>query len=79
MALAQEVASNGVTVNTVSPGYIATSMTMAMPEEIRNEIVASVPVGRVGDPSDIANAVAQESSYITGANIPVNGGFYMSY
>jgi len=58
-------------------------MIMAMPEEIRDEIVASVPVGRVGDPSHIANAVAflsaQESSCITAANIPVNGGFYMSY
>ncbi len=83
MALAQEVASKGVTVNTVSPGYIATNMTMTMPEEIRKEIVADIPIGRVGDPADIANAVAflctDQSSYITGANIPVNGGFYMSY
>ena len=82
MALAQEVARKGVTVNTVSPGYIATDMTMAIAEDIRNAIVAQVPLGRMGDPDDVAHVVAfladEHSAYITGANIPVNGGLYMS-
>ncbi len=83
MALAQEAARKGVTVNTVSPGYIATNMTQAIPEEIRNQIVAGIPVGRMGDPGDIARTIAflteTECDYITGANIPVNGGLYMSF
>ncbi len=83
MALAQEAARKGVTVNSVSPGYIATSMTAAIPEEIRNQIVAGIPVGRMGDPEDIAHTIAfltdEKSDYITGANIPVNGGMYMSF
>jgi acetoacetyl-CoA reductase len=82
MALAQEVASKGVTVNTVSPGYVETRMTQAVPEEIRNTIVAGIPVGRMGRPAEIAHAVAflsaDESGYITGINLPVNGGMYMS-
>ena len=83
MALAQEAARKGVTVNTVSPGYIATSMTEAIPEEIRNQIVSGIPMGRMGDPTDIAHTIAfltdEKSDYITGANIPVNGGLYMSF
>lgn len=83
MALAQEAARKGVTVNSVSPGYIATSMTEAIPEEIRNQIVAGIPVGRMGDPEDIAHTIAfltdEKTDYITGANIPVNGGLYMSF
>lgn len=83
MALAQEAARKGVTVNSVSPGYIATSMTAAIPEEVRNQIVAGIPVGRMGDPEDIAHTIAfltdDKSDYITGANIPVNGGMYMSF
>ncbi|GJL82445.1 MAG: beta-ketoacyl-ACP reductase [marine bacterium B5-7] len=83
MALAQEAARKGVTVNSVSPGYIATSMTNAIPEEVRNDIVAGIPVGRMGEPQDIARTIAfltdEKSDYITGANIPVNGGLFMSF
>lgn len=82
MAVAQEVARKGVTVNTVSPGYVETAMTLAIPEEIRNAIVATVPMARMGRPDEIAAAVAflcsDEATYITGANLPVNGGMYMS-
>ncbi|WP_018954582.1 acetoacetyl-CoA reductase [Thioalkalivibrio sulfidiphilus] len=82
MSLAQEVATKGVTVNSVSPGYVATAMTLAMPEEVRNAIVAQVPMGRMGTPEEIAHVVAflcdPRAAYITGANIPVNGGLYMS-
>jgi acetoacetyl-CoA reductase len=81
MALAQEVAKKGITVNTVSPGYIATSMVMAIPEEVRNKIVATVPVGRLAEPSEIAHAVAfladDRSGFITGANLAINGGLHM--
>lgn len=82
MALAQEVARRGVTVNSVSPGYVVTRMTDAIPEDIRTGIVAQIPVGRMGEPDDVATAitflVSDEAAYITGANIPVNGGLYMS-
>lgn len=81
MALAQEVARKGITVNTVSPGYIATSMVMAIPEEVRAKIVATVPVGRLAEPSEIAHAVAfladERSGFITGANLAINGGLHM--
>lgn len=83
MALARETAKKGVTVNTVSPGYCATPMVMAVPEDIRAQIVAQIPVGRLGAPSDIARAVAflaaADAGYITGANLPVNGGYFMSF
>ena len=83
MALAQETARKGVTVNTVSPGYVATSMTAAMPDDIRNSIVAAIPIGRIGEPEDIAHTInfltAEQTSYITGANIPVNGGMFTSF
>ncbi len=82
MALAQETAKKGITVNSVSPGYIETSMTAAVPEDVRNAIIASVPAGRMGKPREIARTVAflaaDDNTYITGANIPVNGGLYMS-
>jgi len=82
MALAQEVARDGVTVNTVSPGYVDTPMVAAVPEKIRAAIIAQIPVGRLAKPEEIAFAVGfladPRCSYITGANIPVNGGFYMS-
>ena len=81
MALAQEVARKGVTVNTISPGYIATEMVMAVPEEIRNKIIAQIPVGRLGKPEEIAALVtylaSEEASFITGANIAANGGQHM--
>jgi len=82
MAVAQEVARKGVTVNTVSPGYIATPMAMAVPQEILDQIVAQIPMARMGDPAEVAYAVGmlcdERASYITGANISINGGFYMS-
>jgi acetoacetyl-CoA reductase len=83
MALAREVARFGVTVNSVSPGYIDTEMTRAMREDVRAQIVASIPAGRVGQPDDIAQVIAflcaDAAGYITGANIPVNGGLFMSF
>lgn len=81
-ALALEVARKGITVNTVSPGYIATDMVMTISEHIRDQIVAQIPVGRFGEPKEIARVVAflaaEESSFITGANIAINGGHYMA-
>ncbi len=83
MALARETARKGVTVNTVSPGYCDTPMVAAVPAEIRAQIIADIPVGRLGLPSDIARAVAfltaDDAGYITGANLPVNGGYFMSF
>jgi acetoacetyl-CoA reductase len=80
-ALAQEVASKGITVNTISPGYIATDMIMAMPEEIREQIREQIPVKRFGKPEEIARAVAflaaEEAGFITGSDMSVNGGQYM--
>ncbi|MDH5829358.1 acetoacetyl-CoA reductase [Luteimonas sp. M1R5S18] len=83
MALAREVARKGVTVNSVSPGYCETALVAAIPDEIRQGIVDKVPVGRLGHPDEIARTVAflsdDEAGYITGANIPVNGGLYMAF
>jgi acetoacetyl-CoA reductase len=82
MALAQEGAARGVTVNTISPGYIATPMTAAIKPEALEKICAQIPAGRMGSPADIARVVVflahADSAYITGANLPVNGGLYMS-
>jgi acetoacetyl-CoA reductase len=80
-ALAQEVVRKGVTVNTVSPGYVETEMVMAIKKEIREQIVAQIPMGRLARPAEIAAVVAflasEEAGYITGANISVNGGMHM--
>jgi acetoacetyl-CoA reductase len=80
-ALAQEVVRKGVTVNTVSPGYVETDMVMAIRQEVREQIVASIPMGRLAKPQEIAAVVAflasEEAGYITGANISVNGGMHM--
>lgn len=82
MSLAQEGARKGVTANTISPGYIDSPMVNAVPEEVRKQIIAQIPVARLGRPGDIARVVvflaADEAGFITGANIPVNGGQYMS-
>ncbi len=81
MALAQEVARKGVTVNTVSPGYIATEMVMAVPEEIRNKIIAGIPVGRLGTTEEVAAMVdflaSDEAGFSTGADFSMNGGQHM--
>ncbi|WP_049622740.1 acetoacetyl-CoA reductase [Frateuria defendens] len=83
ISLAQENARHGITVNTVSPGYVATDMVMAVPEEVREKIIARIPVGRLGRPDEIAHAVAffttEEASWITGANLAINGGHYMGW
>ncbi|MDX1375031.1 MAG: acetoacetyl-CoA reductase [Burkholderiales bacterium] len=80
-ALAQEVVRKGVTVNTVSPGYVETDMVMAIRPEVRAQIVASIPMGRLARPEEVAATVAflvsEEAGYITGANISVNGGMHM--
>jgi acetoacetyl-CoA reductase len=80
-ALAQEVVRRGVTVNTVSPGYVETDMVRAIREEIRSQIIASIPMGRLARPEEIAAVVgflaSEEAGYITGANISVNGGMHM--
>ena len=81
MALAQEVARKGVTVNTVSPGYIATEMVMAVSEEIRNSIIANIPVNRLGTSEEIAAMVdflaSEEAGFATGADFSMNGGQHM--
>ncbi|MBS7455661.1 acetoacetyl-CoA reductase [Coralloluteibacterium stylophorae] len=83
ISLAQENARFGITVNTVSPGYIATDMVMAVPEEVRAKIVAQIPTGRLGRPEEIAYAVAflvaEEAAWITGTNLSANGGHYMGW
>jgi acetoacetyl-CoA reductase len=80
-ALAQEVVKKGVTVNTISPGYVETDMVKAIRSEIRDQIIASIPMGRLAKPEEIAAVVAfltsEEAGYITGANISVNGGMHM--
>ncbi len=81
MAVAQEGVSKGVTVNTISPGYIGTDMVKKIPEEVLKKIVAQIPVGRLGRPDEIARVVAflvhEEAGFITGANIDVNGGQFI--
>ena len=81
-ALAQEGARKGVTVNTVSPGYLATEMVMAVPEKVRESIISTIPVGRLGEPEDIARCVvflaSDEAGFITGSTITANGGQYLT-
>ena len=81
MALAQEMATKGVTVNTVSPGYIGTDMVNAIREDVLAKIVATIPVKRLGKPSEIASIIAwlasEEGGYTTGADFSVNGGLHM--
>ncbi|AFM05518.1 3-oxoacyl-(acyl-carrier-protein) reductase [Bernardetia litoralis DSM 6794] len=77
-SLAMETAKKGITVNTVSPGYVATEMVMAVPENIRNQIIAQIPVGRLGTPEEIADIitylVSDKAGFVTGANFAINGG-----
>jgi len=83
ISLARENAKLGITVNTVSPGYVATDMVMAVPEEVRAKIVADIPTGRLGKPEEIAYAVSflasEEAAWITGSNLDINGGHHMGW
>ncbi len=81
-ALALEVARKGVTVNTISPGYIGTKMVMAIPQEVLDtKIIPQIPLGRLGKPEEVAGLVAylasEEAAFVTGANIAINGGQHM--
>lgn len=80
-ALALEVAKYHVTVNTVSPGYVATDMVLSIPKEIQEELLAQIPMGRFAKPEEIARAISfladEKNCYITGSNITINGGHYM--
>jgi len=81
-ALAQEVAAKGVTVNTVSPGYVATPMVTKIPQEVLDKIIKQIPVGRLGLPEEIGKAVAflcgEDCGYVTGSDFSINGGMHMS-
>lgn len=81
-ALALEYARKGVTVNTISPGYIGTKMVLAIPQEIlESKIIPQIPIGRLGKPEEVAGLVAylctEEAAFVTGANIAINGGQHM--
>ncbi|MCG7897487.1 MAG: acetoacetyl-CoA reductase [Candidatus Thiodiazotropha lotti] len=80
-ALAKEGAAKGITVNAVAPGYVSTDMVRAVPEDVLAKIIKTIPVGRLGEPEDIARSVlflvADEASFITGSTLSVNGGQHM--
>jgi len=80
-AVAKELASRGITVNTVAPGYIETDMTASMADKAKEAMVSMIPLGRAGDPEDVAGVVAflasEKAAYITGQTIHVSGGMYM--
>ena len=80
-SLAREIGSRNITVNSVAPGFINTDMTRELPDEQRDALISQIPLKKLGDPQDIANAVAflasSEASYITGETINVNGGMHM--
>ena len=80
-SLAKEIGSRGITVNVVAPGYIATDMTKDLPEDAKQALMGQIALGRLGDPLDIARAVAflagPSAAYITGETLHVNGGMYM--
>ena len=82
-ALAQETAKKGITVNSIAPGYVATDMVKAVPEEVlNNKILPNIPVGRLGEPSEIARSVmflvAEDAGFITGSTLTVNGGQFLA-
>ncbi len=81
-ALAQEVIRKGVTVNSVSPGYVETDMVKSIRKDVLEKLIAGIPIGRLAQPEEIASLVAfltsEEAGYITGANIAINGGMYMT-
>ncbi|MDD2717217.1 MAG: 3-oxoacyl-ACP reductase FabG [Candidatus Wallbacteria bacterium] len=80
-SLAREIAKKGARVNAIAPGFIKTAMTDALPEQVKNEMLAAIPLGRFGSPSEIAAAAVflagEESKYITGQVLQINGGMYM--
>jgi acetoacetyl-CoA reductase len=80
-ALAQEVVRRGVTVNCVSPGYVETPMVAAIRPDVLEKLIAGIPIGRLAQPDEIAAVIAflasDDAAYITGANIPINGGLHM--
>ena len=80
-ALAQEGAKKGITVNAICPGYIATDMVMAVPEKVRESIIAQIPVGRLGEAAEIARCVvfltSDDAGFVTGSTITANGGQYL--
>lgn len=79
-ALAQEGAFKGITVNAICPGYIGTEMVMAVPEKVRDSIISQIPVGRLGEPAEIARCVvflaSDDAGFVTGSTITANGGQY---
>jgi acetoacetyl-CoA reductase len=81
-ALAQEVVKKGITVNTISPGYVATDMVKAIKPDVLQQIVATIPMGRLAEPDEIGGLVcylcSEEAGYITGSNISINGGLYLA-
>ncbi|PTE08934.1 beta-ketoacyl-ACP reductase [Mesorhizobium helmanticense] len=81
-ALAQEGARAGITVNVICPGYIATDMVMAVPEKVRESIIAQIPAGRLGEPEEIARCVvflaSEDAGFITGSTLTANGGQYIT-
>ncbi len=81
-SLAQEIGPRGITVNAVAPGFIDTDMTRELPEAQRKQLLAAIPLGKLGDPDDIAAAVAflasDDAAYVTGTTLHVNGGMYMA-
>jgi len=83
MSLARETAAKGITVNSISPGYCNTEMVAAIPPEHLQQITAQIPVGRLAQPEEIARVVSfladEKSAYITGANVPVTGGYWMGF
>jgi 3-oxoacyl-[acyl-carrier protein] reductase len=80
-SLAQEMASRGITVNTVAPGFIETDMTDVLPDMVKDELMKRIPMKRLGQPQDIAKTIAflvsDDANYITGQTLHVNGGMYM--
>ena len=82
MALAQEVASKGVTINTIAPGYIATDMVKAIRQDVLDKIVSTIPVKRLGKPEEVGSLVtwlaSDDGAFVTGAELSINGGLHMS-
>ncbi len=80
-ALAKEGAAKGITVNAIAPGYVLTDMVRAVPEKVLDKIISTIPVGRLGDPNDIARGVlflvSDEAGFITGSTVDINGGQHM--